>query len=94
MHTSTTSAVIVDDLHKKYRANHALRGVQLEVRSGEVRGLLGPNGAGKTTLVKILTTLLGPDSGRVVVNGWSVSEQPEKVRSTIGMAGQYSTVDG
>ncbi|WP_234045870.1 ATP-binding cassette domain-containing protein [Streptomyces adelaidensis] len=57
-------------------------------------GLLGPNGAGKTTLVKILTTLLEPDSGRVFVNGRSVTEEPEKVRSAIGMAGQYSTVDG
>lgn len=57
-------------------------------------GLLGPNGAGKTTLVKILTTLLEPDSGRAFVNGWSVTEEPEKVRSAIGTAGQYSTVDG
>ncbi|KFF98343.1 ABC transporter ATP-binding protein [Streptomyces scabiei] len=94
MHTSTTSAIIIDDLHKKYRTNHALRGVELEVTAGEVMGLLGPNGAGKTTLVKILTTLLEPDSGRAFVNGWNVSTEPEKVRSTIGMAGQYSTVDG
>ncbi|MFE7835599.1 ABC transporter ATP-binding protein [Streptomyces sp. NPDC057474] len=94
MHASVTSAIIIDDLHKKYRTNHALRGVELEVRTGEVMGLLGPNGAGKTTLVKILTTLLRPDHGRVLVNGWNVSEEPEKVRSTIGMAGQYSTVDG
>jgi ABC-2 type transport system ATP-binding protein len=56
--------------------------------------LLGPNGAGKTTLVKILTTLLRPDSGEVFVNGWNVATEPEKARATIGMAGQYSTVDG
>ncbi len=56
-------------------------------------GLLGPNGAGKTTLVKILTTLLKPDAGRAFVNGWDVAAEPEKVRSSIGMAGQYSTVD-
>ncbi|MGW3645397.1 ABC transporter ATP-binding protein [Streptomyces sp. NPDC000878] len=94
MHTSTASAIIIDDLHKKYRTNHALRGVGLEVRAGEVMGLLGPNGAGKTTLVRILTTLLRPDSGHAFVNGWNVSTEPENVRSTIGMAGQYSTVDG
>ncbi|MEI5522093.1 ABC transporter ATP-binding protein [Streptomyces brasiliscabiei] len=91
---SSGSAVVIDDLHKKYRANLALRGVDLEVRTGEVMGLLGPNGAGKTTLVKILTTLLRPDHGHVFVNGWNASKEPEKVRSTIGMAGQYSTVDG
>ncbi|WP_308114143.1 ABC transporter ATP-binding protein [Streptomyces brasiliscabiei] len=91
---SSGSAVVIDDLHKKYRANFALRGVDLEVRTGEVMGLLGPNGAGKTTLVKILTTLLRPDHGHVFVNGWNASKEPEKVRSTIGMAGQYSTVDG
>ncbi|MDW8478096.1 ATP-binding cassette domain-containing protein [Streptomyces scabiei] len=91
---SATSAVIIEGLHKKYRTNRALCGVELEVRTGEIRGLLGPNGAGKTTLVKILTTLLEPDHGSVLVNGWNVVEEPEKVRSTIGLAGQYSTVDG
>jgi ABC-2 type transport system ATP-binding protein len=55
--------------------------------------LLGPNGAGKTTLVKILTTLLPPDAGQAFANGWNVTTEPEKVRATIGMAGQYSTVD-
>lgn len=64
------------------------------MKPGEVMGLLGPNGAGKTTLVKILTTLLKSDSGQAFVNGWNVTAQPEMVRSTIGMAGQYSTVDG
>ncbi|WP_405669717.1 ABC transporter ATP-binding protein [Streptomyces sp. NBC_01530] len=92
--TPTASSILVQDLQKKYRKNHALRGIDLEIHPGEVMGLLGPNGAGKTTLVKILTTLLEPDSGRAFVNGWSVTEEPEKVRSAIGSAGQYSTVDG
>ncbi|WP_371582076.1 ATP-binding cassette domain-containing protein [Streptomyces sp. NBC_01314] len=93
MHTPTTSAIVLHGLHKNFQENPALSGVDLEVNAGEVMGLLGPNGAGKTTLVKILTTLLKPDSGRAFVNGWDVAAEPEKVRSTIGMAGQYSTVD-
>ncbi|MEU6223132.1 ATP-binding cassette domain-containing protein [Streptomyces sp. NPDC047042] len=94
MHTPADSAVAIQGLHKKFKESHALCGVDLQVRQGEVLGLLGPNGAGKTTLVKILTTLLKPDSGHVLVNGWNVTADPEKIRSTIGMAGQYSTVDG
>ncbi|WP_415924231.1 ATP-binding cassette domain-containing protein [Streptomyces sp. AK08-02] len=93
MPTPTTSAVAVYGLHKHFQDSPALSGIDLEVKTGEVMGLLGPNGAGKTTLVKILTTLLKPDSGHAFVNGWNVTKAPEKVRSTIGMAGQYSTVD-
>ncbi|MFF6779754.1 ATP-binding cassette domain-containing protein [Streptomyces sp. NPDC012510] len=94
MHPTTAPTIRVHGIHKKFRHHHALRGVDLEVASGEVMALLGPNGAGKTTLVKILTTLLKPDSGSAVVNGWDVSSEPEKVRSSIGMAGQFATVDG
>ncbi|NGO44959.1 ATP-binding cassette domain-containing protein [Streptomyces sp. YC419] len=82
------------NLQKKYQETYALRGVELNVHPGEVMALLGPNGAGKTTLVKILTTLLRPDVGDAFVNGWNVATEPEKARATIGMAGQYSTVDG
>ncbi|WP_369166900.1 ABC transporter ATP-binding protein [Streptomyces sp. R28] len=94
MHTPIASAIAVQGLRKRFKGSHALRGVDLQVSPGEVLGLLGPNGAGKTTLVKILTTLLKPDSGHAFVNGWNVTAEPEKVRSTIGMAGQYSTIDG
>lgn len=93
MHTPTASAIAVQGLHKKFNENHALRGVDLQVDPGEVLGLLGPNGAGKTTLVKILATLVRPDSGRAFVNGWNVTANPAQARFTIGMAGQYSTVD-
>ncbi len=71
----------------------ALDGVDLEVPVGSVLGLLGPNGAGKTTAVRILTTLLRPDSGRAVVNGIDVAADPQSVRRSIGLSGQYAAVD-
>jgi len=58
--------------------------LNLEIKSGELFGLLGPNGAGKTTLVKMLCTLLPPDEGSAVVNGFDVARQPMDVRRSIG----------
>ncbi|MFB6848107.1 ATP-binding cassette domain-containing protein [Streptomyces sp. NPDC056373] len=86
--------VEVRDLAKTYRHNPALAGVDLDIAAGEIHALLGPNGAGKTTLVHVLATLLRPDSGRAVVNGFDVAAEPDRVRSALGLAGQYSTVDG
>ncbi len=71
----------------------ALDGVDLEVPTGSVLGLLGPNGAGKTTAVRILTTLLTPDAGRATVNGIDVASDPQGVRRSIGLSGQYAAVD-
>jgi ABC-2 type transport system ATP-binding protein len=71
----------------------ALDGVDLEVPVGSVLGLLGPNGAGKTTTVRILTTLLAPDAGRATVNGVDVARDPQAVRRSIGLSGQYAAVD-
>ena len=71
----------------------ALDGVSLRVPEGSVVGLLGPNGAGKTTTVRVLTTTLVPDSGRALVNGFDVVKQADKVRASIGLAGQYAAVD-
>lgn len=64
---------------------HALRGVDLKVDHGEVFGLLGPNGAGKTTLIKILATLILPDSGKGAVCGYDINQQPDKIRCIIGL---------
>ena len=71
----------------------ALDGVSLSVETGTVLGLLGPNGAGKTTTVRVLTTTLVPDSGRAMVNGFDVVKQADRVRASIGLAGQYAAVD-
>ncbi len=71
----------------------ALDGVDLDVPAGSVLGLLGPNGAGKTTTVRILATLLNPDAGRATVNGVDVAADPQGVRRSIGLSGQYAAVD-
>jgi ABC transporter DrrB family efflux protein len=71
----------------------ALRGVDLEVHTGEVVGLLGPNGAGKTTLVRIIATLLEADEGDVAVCGADVADDPAQVRGSLGLAGQLASVD-
>jgi daunorubicin resistance ABC transporter ATP-binding subunit len=78
---------------KRFGTTLALDDVQLAAGKGEVLALLGPNGAGKTTLVRILTTLLKPDRGRAWVAGYDVVEQAVRLRSVIGLAGQYAAVD-
>lgn len=86
-------AILAEGLHKSYGKNHALAGLDLVAEEGSVLGVLGPNGAGKTTAVRILTTLLKPDSGRVEVAGLDVVKHAAEVRSHIGLAGQYAAVD-
>ena len=88
-----TDAIVVEGLVKRFGATTALAGVDLTVAEGTVLGLLGPNGAGKTTVVRILTTLLRPDGGRVEVAGVDVLRDPDAVRSSIGLTGQYAAVD-
>jgi ABC-2 type transport system ATP-binding protein len=86
-------AVRAEGLVKTFGATRALDGVDLEISAGKVLGLLGPNGAGKTTTVRILTTLLRPDSGRAWVAGHDVLADPEAVRRNMGLSGQYAAVD-
>jgi ABC-2 type transport system ATP-binding protein len=71
----------------------ALDDVTLNVPRSEVFGLLGPNGSGKTTMIRILSTILTPTSGTALVNGFDVVKHPDEVRRSIGLAGQYATVD-
>ena len=71
----------------------ALNNVSIAVPKGTIFGLLGPNGAGKTTTVRILATLLAPDSGSAYVAGIDVNKDPQKVRELIGLSGQYAAVD-
>ena len=71
----------------------ALDGLDLAVPSGTVLGLLGPNGAGKTTAVKVLTTLLTPESGTATIDGVDVVKDPDRIRRMIGVSGQYAAVD-
>ena len=82
-----------EQLTKSFGDTKALQGLDLEVEQGTVLGVLGPNGAGKTTAVRILTTLLRPDGGRATIDGIDVAAEPRRIRSRIGLTGQYAAVD-
>ena len=89
----TEAAISAEAVTKRFGAVLALDHVDVAVQAGTVFGLLGPNGAGKTTMVRILTTILRPDGGRASVLGADVVHQAGRVRSCIGLAGQYAAVD-
>jgi ABC-2 type transport system ATP-binding protein len=95
MHSANASepAISVTGLVKSFGDVRALDGVDLYVPPGSVLGLLGPNGAGKTTTVRVLTTLLKPDAGTVLVTGLDVVRDAAELRGRIGLAGQYAAVD-
>ncbi len=89
----TENSIEIRGLKKSFGKLLVLDGVDLSVKRGTIMALLGPNGAGKTTTVRILSTLLAPDAGEVLINGISVVKDPKKVRHTIGLTGQYAAVD-
>src|ERR1700756_3071896 len=89
----TELAIEATGLTQSFGDAKALDGVALAARRGSVLAVLGPNGAGKTTAVRILATLLRPDAGSARVNGFDVRKQPDKVRMSIGLTGQFASVD-
>jgi ABC-2 type transport system ATP-binding protein len=86
-------AIEVKELRKSFKETEVLKGVDFEVKRGEIFALLGSNGAGKTTIVKILTTLLKQDRGTAAVNGFDVASEPDQVRQSISLTGQFAAVD-
>ena len=87
------SAIAVAGLRKSFGDKVVLDGIDLQVTEGTIFALLGPNGAGKTTMVQILSTLIGADAGEVAVGGHDLAQEPDAVRSAIGVTGQFSAVD-
>ena len=86
-------AVEAHDIGLSYKSTIALDGVDLQVPRGSTLGVLGHNGAGKTSLIRVLTTSLRADRGRVSVDGIDVDEHPALVRRSIGVTGQYAGLD-
>lgn len=89
----TNSPIIAEDLVRHFDDVQAVKGINLEVKAGEIFGFLGPNGAGKSTVVRMLTTLLRPTSGTARVAGFDVVKDADKVRRSIGVALQDAAID-
>jgi len=86
-------AIVAAGVHKSFDERVVLDGVDLTVAEGTIFALLGPNGAGKTTMIRILSTLIEPDAGRVRVADHDVVDDPDEVRAAIGVTGQFSALD-
>ncbi|MCX6623286.1 MAG: ABC transporter ATP-binding protein [Acidobacteria bacterium] len=85
--------VSVENVSHQYGSRPALEGVSFQVKPGEIFGLLGPNGGGKSTLFRILSTMMAPSQGRVIVNGHDVQSDPSAVRRSIGVVFQSQSLD-
>lgn len=86
-------AIRVKGLEKSYKKLSVLKGVDFAVEKGSIFALLGSNGAGKTTIVRILTTLMKPDGGTATINGYDIAANPNEVRRSISLTGQFAAVD-
>jgi ABC-2 type transport system ATP-binding protein len=85
--------VVVEGLKRRFGDIEAVRGIDFQVRSGEIFGFLGPNGAGKSTTIKILCTLFDPSGGRASIAGHDVVTDRDEVRRHIGLVSQDTTLD-
>ena len=90
---TTATAIRVQGLEKSFKDVHVLRGVDFDVAGGSIFALLGSNGAGKTTVIRILSTLLAKDAGSAEVAGFDISTEPQSVRESISLTGQFAAVD-
>lgn len=88
------TVISVKGLKKSFNDKEVLKGIDFEVRRGEIFALLGSNGAGKTTIVNILSTLMKPDDGKGSIGGFDIQCQPDNVRQSISLTGQFAALDG
>ena len=94
MHSSSEPIISIQGLSKTYATGfEALKGVDLEIRRGEIFALLGPNGAGKTTLISIVSGIVKPSAGTVTVDGFDIIKDYRITRSKIGLVPQELTTD-
>lgn len=93
MQPNSNVMVSIEGLSKSYAGRKVLHPIDLHITTGEVLALLGPNGAGKTTLIRLLATLTTPDSGSAHIAGHDLKRRPRAVRRSIGVAGQFATID-
>ena len=90
-HTET-SVIDAHGLEKSYGTLHVVKGIDLEVKAGEVFGLLGPNGAGKTTLISLLTGILTPDKGAATVCGYDLAKEVKQIKNVVSLVPQDLTL--
>src|SRR5213593_1313649 len=88
-----TAAIEASGVVKRFGETVALDGLDLVAEQGVILAVLGPNGAGKTTFVRAIATLIKPDAGTLRVFGHDVVREPQEVRQTIGLAGQFAAVE-